>query len=164
MKGCLPPDVILSGKLVRQPKETAIRTDASVTQMGLDIHRKFSKVTAREGLERSDQRSAGQRRPLRPAILAHKGRQRHGSLERQPDSIPETIGSASGGASEKGFERVCQIKRQSRPPRGPIHSMMPGRPASFSRKSLFMASSSALKSPSRPLAQDCDSRILKAIA
>ncbi len=26
-----------------------MRTDASVTQMGLDIHRKFSKVTARDG-------------------------------------------------------------------------------------------------------------------
>ena len=26
-----------------------MRTDASVTQLGLDIHRKFSKVTARDG-------------------------------------------------------------------------------------------------------------------
>ncbi len=26
-----------------------MRTDASVTQVGLDIHRKFSKVTARDG-------------------------------------------------------------------------------------------------------------------
>ena len=35
--------------MVRQPEETALRTDASVTQLGSDIHRKFSKVTARNG-------------------------------------------------------------------------------------------------------------------
>ena len=35
--------------MVRQPKETALRTDASVTQLGLDIHRKFSKVAACNG-------------------------------------------------------------------------------------------------------------------
>ncbi len=97
MKGCLLPDGILSG-VVSNEKETAMKTtDRTAVMIGLDVHRRFSTVTARN----AEGKIAWRQR------LEHEDRDAlRKRFEEWPGGIPVILESSFG------WEWICEELEQ----------------------------------------------------